>query len=118
MRFMGTIASRENQGEPPAALFEAMGPFIQEALQAGVISDTGGLEPSSQGTRFEMRGGKLNVVDGPYAEAREVIGGWVIYNVSSREEAMQWSQRFVDLHQKYWPAFEFTCEVRQIMEPQ
>lgn len=118
MRFMGTISSRENQGEPPAALYEAMGPFIQEALQAGVILDTGGLEPSAAGTRFEMRGGKLNVVDGPYAEAREVIGGWVIYNVSSREDALQWSQRFVDLHRKYWPAFEFTCEVRQIMEPQ
>ena len=118
MRFMGTISSRENQGEPPAALYEAMGPFMQEAFGAGVIADTGGLEPSSKGTRFEMRDAKLNVVDGPYAEAREVIGGWVIYNVSSREEALHWTERFIDLHRKYWPAFEFTCELRQIIDPQ
>lgn len=118
MRFMGTISSRENQGPPPAALMEAMGPFIQEAFQAGVIADTGGLEPSANGTRFEMRGGQLEVVDGPFAEAREVIGGWVIYNVPSREVAMDWSRRFVDLHRKYWPEFEFTCELRQIMEPE
>ncbi len=118
MRFMGTISSRENQGAPPAALMEAMGPFMQEAFQAGVIADTGGLEPSSKGTRFEMRDGKLDVVDGPFAEAREVIGGWVIYNVPSREVATDWSRRFIELHQKYWPEFEFTCELRQIMEPE
>ena len=118
MRFLGTISSREDQGTPPAALYEAMGGFIQEAFQAGVIADTGGLEPSSNATRFEMHGGQLDVVDGPFAEAREVIGGWVIYNVPSREVAMDWSRRFVDLHRKYWPAFEFTCELRQIMEPQ
>ena len=91
---------------------------VQEAFQAGVIADTGGLAPTSEATRFEMRGGKLDVVDGPFAEAREVIGGWVIYNVPSREVAMDWSQRFVDLHRKYWPEFEFTCELRQIMEPE
>lgn len=118
MRFLGTISSRENQGTPPAALMEAMGPFMQEAFQAGVIADTGGLESSSKATRFEMRGGKVDVVDGPFAETREVIGGWVIYNVPSREVAIDWSRRFVELHQKYWPEFEFTCELRQIMEPQ
>ena len=118
MRFMGTISSREDQGAPPPALMAAMGPFIQEAMEAGVISDTGGLAPAAEGTRFEMRDGRVDVLDGPYAEAREVIGGWVIYNVPSREVALQWTQRFMDLHRKYWPAFECTCELRQIMEPE
>lgn len=118
MRFMGTISSREDQGAPPAALMEAMGPFMQEAFAAGVISETSGLAPTSEGTRWEMRGGELSVSDGPYAEAREVIGGYVIYNVPSREVAVDWSNRFIDLHKKYWPEFEFTCELRRIVFPE
>ena len=116
MRFLGFISSRENQGTPPAALYEAMGGFIQEAFQAGVIQETGGLKPSSEATRFEIKNGELSVIDGPFAETREVIGGWVMYNVPSREVALDWSRRFMELHTRYWPGFECTSELREIEE--
>lgn len=116
MRFLGFVSIPDGQGDPPQALYEAMGGFVQEAFAAGVIQETAGLKPISEATRFELKDGNLSVLDGPFAEAREVIGGWVIYNVPSREVALEWSRRFMELHQQHWPGVECASELREIAE--
>lgn len=114
MRFLGTIKMAEDAGAPPPALMEAMGPFIQEAIVAGVIAETGGLAPTAEGVYFRLDKGEVRVTDGPFSESKEVVGGYVIYDVASREVAVDWSRRFVELHQKHWPELTCECELRQM----
>jgi hypothetical protein len=114
MRFLGTIKAAEDQGAPPPALQEAMGKFIQEAFAAGVIHETGGLGPSAEAVRLRLESGSLHVTDGPFTESREVVGGYVIYEVPSREVALDWSRRFMELHRQHWPGFVGESEVREM----
>jgi hypothetical protein len=112
VRFMTTVFARENQGFPPKALMDAIGQLGQEAASAGVFVQMGGLMPSAGGARIRQSGGKLTVIDGPYAEAKEVIGGFAIYDLPNKEEAMAWAMRFMQLHQDHWKEWEGECEVR------
>lgn len=116
MRFLTWVRSSESQGMPPQALFDAMDKYIQKSLKSGVLVDTGGLAPSAAGFRIRMTRGKLTTIDGPFTEAKEVIGGYAVINVNSRDEALKVAQEFMDLHVKHWPAFEGESEVRQIMD--
>ncbi len=116
MRFLGTIKHAAGAGTPPPALMEAMGSFLKEAFAAGVIAETGGLAPTAERVLIRVRDGEARVIDGPFTEAKEVVGGYVIYEVPSRDVALEWSRRFVDLHLRHWPGFEFECELRE-MEP-
>src|SRR2546425_3973260 len=75
MRFLSFIKTAENQGPIPQGLEEAMGGFIEQSLKNGSLVQTGGLAPSAKGTRARLAGGKVTVTDGPFAEAKEVIGG-------------------------------------------
>jgi len=112
--YLSFIRARENQGPPPRALMDAMGPFVQKSLADGSVIQTGGLAQGSSGFRIRMTGGKLKTIDGPYAEAKEVIGGWALLGAKTREEAVKTAQRFMDLHITHWPEFECECEVREI----
>jgi hypothetical protein len=112
MRFMTTVFARENQGMPPKALMDAIGQLGQEAAQAGVLVQMGGLLPSAMGGRIRQSGGGLTVTDGPFAEAKEIIGGFAIYDLPGRAEAMAWATRFMELHVKHWKEWEGECEVR------
>ncbi len=102
-------------GRPPQALIDAINAFGQEAKEAGVFVEWGGLEPTAQGVRVRSSKGKLALTDGPFTEAKEVIGGFAIYDVASREEALEWARRFMDLHVKHWPEWEGEVEVRRVM---
>ena len=102
---------------PPAALMEAMGKFIQQTMKDGVLVDTGGLLPSKDGFRVRLTSGKLSVVDGPFVESKEVIGGWAILKTASRAEAVEIATRFMELHRQHWPEFEGESEVRPMFEP-
>jgi hypothetical protein len=102
---------------PPAALMQAMGKFVEQSMKSGVLVDTGGLLPSKEGVRFRLRGGELTVTDGPFTEAKEVIGGWAIMQSEDREEIMRVSREFMELHRVHWPAFEGECEVRPMFPP-
>jgi hypothetical protein len=117
MRFLGMIKVHEGAGDPPEELMTAMGEFIQEARRAGVLVDTGGLGATAEGTQVRLTNDEIQVLDGPFTEAREVVGGYAIYDVPSREEAVEWTRRFVELHRVYWPGFDMACEVRQIFGP-
>ncbi|HKW03105.1 MAG TPA: YciI family protein [Vicinamibacterales bacterium] len=112
MRYMTTVFAKENQGAPPKALIDAIGRLGMEAGQAGVFVQMGGLLSTASGGRIRQSGGKLTVTDGPFAEAKEVIGGFAIYELASKAEAMAWAMRFMKLHVEHWPAWEGECEVR------
>lgn len=79
---------------PPEPLIAAMADYHAELAKAGALVDASGLEPSSKGWRVKYSGGKRTVVDGPFAEAKELVGGYSIIQVKSREEAIEWAKRF------------------------
>ena len=114
MRFMTIVKAAETQGPPPESLMHAIGAHAQQELQHGRMIDMGGLYPTSAGTRVRLSGGKVTVLDGPFTEAKEVVGGYAIFELPSREEAIEAARRFMELHREHWPDFEGETEVRQI----
>ena len=114
MKYLMLIKVDENAGMPPQALFDAMDKLIAKQTASGVLVDTAGLKRSAEGARVQVRSGKINVIDGPFSEAKEVIGGFAILNAASREEAIGHARDFVQLHVTHWPELEFECEVRGI----
>jgi hypothetical protein len=118
MKFLTFIKSSETyrREPPPAALMEAMGKFVQESFASGKVVDTGGLKPSSAATRLRIEKGKLTVTDGPFTEAKEVVGGWAILKADSREEALANAREFMELHRRHWPGWEGTSEVYEMEE--
>src|SRR5215470_9833121 len=96
MRFMMIVkASKESEAGvmPSEELLSAMGKYNEELMKAGVLLDLSGLKPSSQGVRIKFSGGKRTVIDGPFTESKELIAGYWIIQVKSREEAIEWAKR-------------------------
>ena len=122
MRFMMTInATKESEagGPPNAELMAAMGKYTEEMTKAGVVLLTGGLAPSRMGARVKAKGGKLTVIDGPFAETTELIGGFAIIQAKSKEEAIEWGKRFMQLHiDILGTSFENTTEIRPMFGPE
>ena len=116
MRFLSVVKTSEQFFAPPPALMEAMGHLAMEAMQKGVITDTAGLRPTAQATRLRITNGQLTVTDGPFTETKEVIAGYAILNVASHAEALEWSQRFMEVHRQHWPEWEGESELRQLSE--
>ena len=114
MRFMTMVRSVESTSPPPPALMAAIAKLGEEAMRAGVLVETGGLLPTALGARVRLSGGKLTVTDGPFTEVKEVIGGYAVYEVKSREEAVEWTSKFMRLHKDHWPGWEGETELRQI----
>ena len=118
MRYMSIVRSTEDyrQGPPPQALMEAMGRLGEEATKAGAMVGMGGLMPTEAGFRIRLSGGKLTITDGPFSEAKEVIGGFAVYDLDSKEEAIEWCKRFLDIHRQHWPEWNGEVELRQAFE--
>jgi len=119
MKYLTFIRHPESyrQSSPPAALMEAMGKFVQKSLQDGTLVDTGGLMHSREGALVRLAKGKITVTDGPFTEAKEVIGGWAILETDSKAEAIRIATEFMELHRRHWPEFEGESEVRPMFEP-
>ena len=117
MRYMMIVKHRENQGPPPKELMDAITKAAEEEVKAGTMIGTGGLGPTATGTRVRLSGGKITVTDGPFTEAKEVIGGYAQFELKSREEAIKSAVDFMELHKKHWPGWEGETEVRQMFEP-
>ena len=102
------------EDEVPQSLHEEMGEFAAEGFKSGVLIETGGLQRVSES--FEVRQSKrrITVIDGPYAESKEVVGGYAVVEVGSRQEARDLAVKFMDLHLRHMPDFEGACEVRAI----
>ncbi len=116
MRFMIMVLATplsEAAGKPDAALIQEMGDFHQELARAGVLLDAAGLRPTSQGWRQRYsRDGQRQVIDGPFTETKELLAGYTLIQVRSREEAMEWARRFP----QPFTAADCTIEVRQLYE--
>ena len=97
MRFMILVkATKESEAgaRPPEELFAAMADYHEQLVKAGVLLDASGLQPSAKGWLIKYSQGKRSVVDGPFAETKELIAGYTIIQVKSREEALEWTRRF------------------------
>ena len=116
MRFMTIVKSRETSAQPPQALFDAIDKLGQEAAKKGVMVGMGGLAPTAMGARARLAGGKITVTDGPFTEAKEVIGGFAIYDVPTKQEAIEWTRRFLQLHIDHWKGWEGEVELRQMFD--
>ena len=113
-RFMGFVRMEEGIGAPPQALFEAMDTYITEQAEAGHFLDGGGLFGTEDAVNFVVRKGEVTRVDGPYAEAKEVAGGWALLQYDTLEDAIAGQQEFAELHATYWPECNMVATLRQI----
>ena len=118
MRYMMIVKHAEKQGPPPKELIDAITKSVEEAVKAGTMLGNGGLGPTAQGARVRLSGGKVTVMDGPFTEAKEVVGGYAQFELKSKQEAIDAAVRFMELHKKYWPGWEGETEVRQMFDPQ
>ncbi|HEX7778388.1 MAG TPA: YciI family protein [Vicinamibacterales bacterium] len=120
MKFMMMVKAGNayEAGEPPAKeLIDAIGQITQEMIEKGVLVDTGGLLPSRTGARIRVAGGQLTVLDGPFAETKELVGGYAILKVASRDEAVALGRRFMKLHADVLgPTYEGELEIRQLAD--
>ena len=99
MRYLGYTLGDPSVPIPPPTPEEMqkMGEFIEEATKAGVLIATGGLGPANEGVKVSLKDGKFTVLDGPFTEAKELIGGWALMETRDREEAIEWTRRFLTL---------------------
>jgi hypothetical protein len=118
MRFMMLVKSTENSGPPPKELMDAIAKLGEEASKEGSMIESGGLAPSAMSTRVRLAQGKITAIDGPFAETRELVGGYAVFEFKSKQEAVESTLRFMELHRKYWPGWEGETEIRQIFTQQ
>ena len=116
MKFMTIVKGPENTGPVPQALLDGIMQLGADAAKAGVFVTMGGLMPSAASSRLRVSKGKVVVSDGPFTEAKEVVGGFAVYDVKSKAEAIEWARRFMQLHADHWPEWEGETEVRPFME--
>jgi hypothetical protein len=117
MRFMYIVTSPQPNRGPTPALMEAMHKLADREIKAGRMIDSGGLMPVATGARVNIADGKLSVVDGPFVEAKELIGGYAIFELRDKEEAVAAAVEFMQLHKEHMPGWEGTCEVRAFATP-
>jgi hypothetical protein len=116
MRFMMMVKGDSEPGQLPSEeLLAAMGRYNEELAKAGVLLDGTGLHPSAEGARVKFSGGKRTVVDGPFAESKELVAGYWIIQAKSKEEAIEWAKRVpFEAGGEYGPDAEI--EIRQLFE--
>lgn len=110
MRFLSIYKHEERTTPPTAAEMETMGKLVEEGFKAGWLLATEGCLPTALGARVRRSSGKLSITDGPFTEAKEVVGGFAILKVNSKEEAIELTRKFLAV------AGDGECELRQIYE--
>jgi hypothetical protein len=118
MRFMMIVRSAEKWGFPPKELMEAIGKLSEDAVKSGAMVGRGGLRPTAQGASVRLKGGQVTVIDGPFTEAKEVVGGYAQFDLKSKEEAIESAKLFMELHKKHWPGWEGETEIREMFNPE
>lgn len=114
MRYMILVKATpdtEAGAMPEESMFAEMATYHEELARAGVLLDASGLKPSAKGWRIRHAGGKRTVVDGPFTEAKELVAGYTLIQVKSREEALEWARRFPN---PVGPGREAEIEVREL----
>ena len=110
MRFLSIYRNKESNEPPTQQRMAEMGKLIEEMTKAGTLLATEGCLPSSKGARVRCSGEKLTVTDGPFTEAKEVVGGFALLQAKSKAEAVELTKRFLKV------AGDGECELRQIFE--
>ena len=118
MRFMMIVKHAEKQGPPPKQLMDAIAKLTEEESKAGTMIGSGGLGPTALGARVRLSGGRVTVIDGPFTEAKEIVGGYAQFELKSKQEAVEGAVRFMELHKKHWPGWVGETEVRQMFGPE
>ena len=118
MRFMMLVKHAESQGPPPKGFMDVMAKLGEDAVKAGTMVISGGLAPTAASARVRLSKGQINAIDGPFTEAKEVVGGFAILEYKSKKEALEGALAFMELHKKHWPGWEGETEVRQMMGPE
>ena len=116
MMMIKADAGYEAGTPPPPALVEAMGEFAREMSEAGILLAAGGLRPTRDATKIRYARGRHSVIDGPFSEAKEVVGGYAIVQLASRAEAVALAKRVCDIHAAHGVA-EFEMDIRPLYEP-
>jgi hypothetical protein len=116
MRFLSMIRVDETRGKVPSEqLMQDMGRLIEEMTREGTLVRTAGLRPTAEGARLRLRGGSVSVVDGPFTEAKEVIGGFAILEAASMQQAIELTRRFLRVNGTDW---DLECELRPLDGPE
>jgi hypothetical protein len=115
---MMLVKSAEPSGPPPKELMDEIGRLAEEATRLGIMGPSGGLAPTAMSTRVRLANGRVTTIDGPFTEAKEVIGGFAIFEFNSKEEAIESARQYMELHRKHWPGWEGETEVRQLFGPE
>jgi hypothetical protein len=119
MRFMMLVKHAEKLwGPPPKELSDALAKLSEEANKNGTLVASGGLAPTAMSTRVRLSRGQISTIDGPFTEAKEIVGGYAVLDFKSKEEAIEGAKGFMELHKKYWPGWEGETEVRQVFGPE
>ena len=115
-RYLMLIRHREDfrNAQIPQPLLDEMGEFVTAKLKTGALIDTAGLQPSSKTATIRLSRGKVSVTDGPFSEAKEVVGGYALTDAHSRAKVIEIATEFVEIHRRTWPEFECACELRPI----
>ena len=117
MRYLVLLKGSQPTTPPPPELMDAIMKLGGEATATGALLDTAGLAPSAAGVRVALSSGELSVTDGPFTEAKETIS-YALYQVRSKEEAVEWASRFMKLHRDLWPGWEGESDVLKVMGPE
>lgn len=113
MRYMFLTSGAEAGLIPPQIMIDEIERLTEREMAAGRMIARGGLMPTAMGgARMESRRGKLKLTDGPFAETKEVLGGFAIFEFETREEALASLESFMELHRQHWPEWEGVCEMR------
>jgi len=116
MRFM-YIVTPAHPVPPTTELMEAVHKLAEREIKAGHMLDSGALMPRTLGAQVRITDGRLSVIDGPFVEAKEVIGGYAIFELRDKEEAVAKAVEFMQVHRDHMPGWEGTCEVRAFAGP-
>ena len=113
MKFFGYTLGDPDTPVGPASpeMYERMSAFVEEATKAGVLLATGGLAPLSEAVKIKYSGGEFTVLDGPFAEAKELVGGWALMETRDISEAIEWTKRFLTI------AGDGESTIRQVYGP-
>jgi hypothetical protein len=118
MKFMMIVKSAERSGFPPKELMDAIDQLSKDAAKTGTMIGGGGLGPTALGARVRLDNGKVTVTDGPFTEAKEIIGGYAQFELNSKQQAIDSAVTFMELHKKHWPGWEGETEIRQMFGPE
>lgn len=117
MRYLVVLEATTPDAPPPADLMEGIMKLGEEATRAGVMLDTAGLAPSAAGALVTTDAAGVTITDGPFAESKEMIS-YALYDTRTKEDAVEWTRRFMALHHDLWPGWTGEARVLKIMGPE